>query len=287
MCPRARPDDRPLEQSAGPRSLPSVLFRSTPRAKRASRRPSESIRDRRAPDVRGVRSALPPDLARRSRCHVVRRERAVAGGVPLGRQGGVRARERALLRNHPMRAIRALRLTACAIANTGPPLVFRVRRAAPPAHACGPDHDVLGRDGAVSLRVPLGCDPRTTSREIVCTRYSSIGAEGTAAPACAIVRLRAPHVVAALCASPPDHPRRATADRLRRQRTVALGVPLFDQMRIAGDPIARPVRIGRTHERERRTASNPCARTRAPRASARGESPGTSPCMKARLSDTL
>jgi hypothetical protein len=156
-------------------------------------------------------------------------------------------------RHAPVAAIGAQRLASRAIPHGCAPFVLGLRRAAPPADAGRPRDYITRRRLPVSRRVPLGRDARETRREAIGARDSPVRAERTSAAGGAIVGLRAPDVIATFGASPPNHPSRARADRLWRERSIAFAIPLLDQVRISRDPVTRS-------SKRRRRPAHGCAR---------------------------
>lgn len=192
----------------------------------------------RPPAVGRVRGATPPERPRGGGRYVTWRHALVARGVPLGGDGRMSLGEAASGGGQTVGAIRTARLVARPVANGGSPLVLGVGGAPPPGHARRHGEDVRGRRVPVLRRVPLRRRARGADGEVVGAAHRLVRAEGAPAAAAAVVRLRAPDVVGALGATPPDAHSRSGADRVRRERAVALAVPLGDEPRESGYPIS-------------------------------------------------
>lgn len=169
----------------------------------------------------------PPDAAVGAFGDLLRGQRAVFHGVPLGRQGGT-AGGQVILPGLDFPA--GTDGTACPLLDprddAGLPAV--PLGTAPPDFSVRAAGDLAGRAGAVLDRVPLGRQERVLRRQRRLLRQDlTIGAVGTARPphSCADHGL----VCVALVTAPPGPLSAAAGDRLRGQRRVARRVPLGEQ----------------------------------------------------------
>lgn len=182
--------------------------------------------DHRFPAV--AQAALPPDLFPAAHGHILGRQAAVEGGVPLGGDGrGPGAQVVEARQDLPPGAVGA----AAAVSGPGghQGLIGVARRALPPDLAVGVGGDLLGRQALVSLRVPLGGDLREPAGQVVLPGQDlPAGAHGAAAAVGPAVDLGLPAV--AFLTDPPHLFPAAGGEVPGRPQAVAWGVPLGQEV---------------------------------------------------------
>ncbi len=200
--------------------------RAVPGAERAAVAGAGPGFDGRAPLVVGALGALPPGGQVRAGDHVARLEIAVPGRVPLpgdrGRDLGERVGDR-----HRLARAEGAPGAVRAGGDGRDPHVIRPRGAPPPDLAIGVGRHVLGPEGAIGGRVPLGDQVRRDDGEVARRGHPLPGAERAPAPGRGpVVDGHAPLVVGPLGALPP-HPLVRADDHVPRPEIPVPGrVPL-------------------------------------------------------------
>lgn len=191
--------------------------------------------DARLPDVPG--GALPPDFFVAGWGDLLRRERAIECLLPLARESGIAAGE--VIEACQDFAPAAIGAACATHAAGGCGLPGVARLTLPPDLAVAVGRDLLRRECAILLRMPLGGKGGMARGEVVLSGHdASAGADGTA-PACGTAGDTGLPAVA--CgALPPDDALAASADIARREGTVLRRVPLGSEGRIDGGKVVCP-----------------------------------------------
>ena len=186
--------------------------------------------DHRFPAV--AQAALPPDLFPAAHGHILGRQAAVEGGVPLGGDG--RGPGSQVVEPRQDLSPGAVG-TAAAVSGPGghQGRVVVARRAPPPDLAVGIGGDLLGRQALVSLRVPLGGDLREPAAQVVLPGQDlPPGAHGAAAAVGPAVDLCLPGV--AVGTAPPHSLPAAPGDVSGGTPAVVRRVPLGQEGVLTG-----------------------------------------------------
>ena len=191
--------------------------------------------DARLPNVPG--GALPPDLFVAGWGDLLGRERAIECLLPLARESGIAAGEVVEACQDFVPAAIGAACATHAAGGCGLPGVARLTL--PPDLAVAVGRDLLRREGAILLRMPLGGRGGMARGKVVLSGHdASAGADGTA-PACGTAGDTGLPAVA--CgALPPDDALAASADIARREGTVLRRVPLGGEGRIDGGKVVCP-----------------------------------------------
>lgn len=209
-------------------------------AVRASRSANGPVRDRSAPLMIRVSPAAPPHPTRRPGDDVAGGQGAVPGRVPLRGDARVRRRKRIGGTDTQPQAKRTLSIHIQTIVQRNTPFVVVADRAFPPDPACRSGDDERGRQVCVPGRMPLLCEIRAKTRQVVGDRSAASAAEGTSRPSGGpVVRRSSPFVVRTAGTLPPDATCRAVRNLGRLKIAVARGVPLSQQRGPPTDPVRR------------------------------------------------